>query len=71
MIGCPHWPAVSSPARSAGSTTTILAAKRATSTIPIVFFGGGDPIVFFGATLAQPGGNLTGISVMASELIAR
>ena len=50
-------------------TPTILAAKSATSTIPIVFFGGGD-LVAAGAvaSLARPGGNLTGLSIMATEL---
>jgi putative tryptophan/tyrosine transport system substrate-binding protein len=55
-----------------GSTTAILAAKSATSTIPIVFFGGGDPVRDgLVASLARPGGNLTGVSVMASELMPK
>ena len=44
------------------------AAKRATSTIPIVFLGHADPVATGHATsLARPGGNITGFSVMVTE----
>ena len=57
---------------AAGSTAAIRAAKSATSTTPIVFFGGNDPVSEgLVASLARPGGNLTGISVMASELMPK
>jgi len=50
------------------NTPTVLAAKQATSAIPIVFATAGDPIGSgLVATLARPGGNVTGISSQGSD----
>ena len=50
-------------------TTAPLAAKALTGTIPIVFSAAGDPVQSGIVTnLSRPGGNVTGISVMAAEL---
>jgi putative ABC transport system substrate-binding protein len=49
-----------------------IAAKKATSTIPIVFISGVDPIAAgFAATLSRPGGNLTGLSNFNTRLMAK
>ena len=53
---------------SAGAQATG-AAKKATNTIPIVMTNEGDPVgTGFVASLAQPGGNITGLSTLAPEI---
>ena len=51
------------------STVAVLTAKHATSTIPIVFYGISDPVELGLVTsLAQPGGNITGVSIQSREI---
>jgi putative tryptophan/tyrosine transport system substrate-binding protein len=54
------------------STPAVIAAKRATSVIPIVFAIAADPIgTGLVASLARPGGNVTGLSIQSTELAAK
>ncbi len=51
---------------------SVLAAKSATSTIPIVFSSGADPVAIgLVASLARPGGNLTGVNFISIELMPK
>ena len=53
-------------------TATVIAAKQATSAIPIVFAVAGDPIANnLVAGLARPGGNVTGLSTVATDLVGK
>jgi putative tryptophan/tyrosine transport system substrate-binding protein len=54
------------------ATPSVIAAKQATSVIPIVFAVAGDPVnTGLVASLARPGGNVTGLSVQQTELAAK
>ena len=57
---------------TAFSTPAAIAAQKATQTIPIVFGGVGDPVGSgVVSSLSRPGGNITGISILATELSAK
>jgi putative tryptophan/tyrosine transport system substrate-binding protein len=53
-------------------TANVIAAKQATSSIPIVFAVAGDPVANkLVASLARPGGNVTGLSTLATDLAGK
>ena len=56
----------------AGGTSSIHAAKGATRTVPIVMAQSSDPVASgFVATLSRPGGNITGLSSLTSDLTGK
>jgi len=56
----------------APSTPAALATKQATRTVPIVFAGAADPVTDgLVANLARPGGNVTGLSNLSTELVGK
>ena len=57
---------------ASGGAAPVVAAKSATSTIPIVFASAADPVELgLVASLNRPGGNITGVSFLAEALVAK
>src|SRR5262249_53679960 len=55
-----------------GGTANVVAAKNATSVIPIVFAAATDPVVTgLVASLSRPGGNITGLSIQGTDLAGK
>jgi len=54
------------------STPAVIALKQATSVIPIVFAAAGDPVgIGLVASLARPGGNVTGLSIQSADIASK
>jgi putative ABC transport system substrate-binding protein len=55
-----------------GGVVALIATKNATSTIPIIYSGGANPVKLgFAASLNHPGGNITGITFELNELVSK
>ena len=56
----------------AAFVSAALAAKATNTTIPIVFLAAEDPVrLGLVASLARPGGNITGVNILSGELVAK
>jgi putative tryptophan/tyrosine transport system substrate-binding protein len=54
------------------ATVSVIALKQATSVIPIVFAAAGDPVgTGLVASLARPGGNITGLSIQSADIASK
>jgi putative ABC transport system substrate-binding protein len=74
LLSLPGWKACGSPAKAVETSlaTGTIAAKAATTAIPIVFAVAEDPVKFgLVASLARPEGNLTGINFFNAEITAK
>ena len=56
---------------AAGATSGALAAKAATTTIPVLFIIPEDPVGGLVSSLARPGGNMTGVNLLSTEVAAK